>query len=393
VAEFKKSIYFLSRERIKYDSVTIWQALDKSTDPIEGIYENDTYQIAVLANKTPERDYYAVVTKSKTPLWEEGQVKFEFKKIEKSDYEYLLFYRNHSYQIGRVTAHNPVYKLLEELKKIHPQQTASTAATPETNFDNAPNGDWFQFKALNDSTNYVHIKTFDGSLKSKFDSAYQKIAPMIEQKNNLIIDVRDNGGGSDGCWRTLSKYLYTQPFDYDKTDVFCSTGTIKRYEEFLAEVKKNKKNYGATMVIFLRKRIKAMKKAPEGTFISTIKASVPWWARPLINQKSYKQSKIYASPKKVILIYNRNSASATEGLILAAKHSKKALSFGETSQGCIAFGDVMPTNTPIGFVLDVSVQYTPNRFQYEKVGIPPQVEAQPNKDWIEQANALWHLIK
>jgi hypothetical protein len=390
IKKFKSSAVFLNRERIVFDSAAIWNRLAQSEDAIEGIYENETYQVAVLRSPKTWRDYYGVITKSATNLWEKGQVKLEIKNIAPNSFQTALYLRNYSLDIRKSDSENPVFDIFSGLKKIYPN---NNKAEKKVNFRAAPAGDWLQFKVLNDSTTYLHIKTFNGSLQSKFDSAYKKILPIIASKPNLLIDVRDNGGGSDNCWKKLAKYFYTKPFDYDTTDVFCTAEVIKRYEEYLARVQKDRKAYGWRKAAFLKKRIRAMKKAPAGTFISAVDASVPAIGKLFINMKTYKQSKVYKLPKKVIIMYNKNSASAAEGLIINGLQSSKVLTFGENSGGYIAFGNVMTVDTPSKFVLQTATQRTLQRFKYEKVGIAPQIRASNEQDWIEQTYRLWNLIK
>ncbi len=390
VKKFKASPVFANRERIVFDSAAIWNTLAQSQDAIEGVYENETYQVAVLRNPKAWRDYYGVIIKSTTSLWEKGQVKLEIKNLAPNNFQTTLYLRNHSINIKKVEAENPVFDIFSGLTKIYPK---FDKATQKVSFRTAPAGDWLQFKVLNDSTTYLHIKTFNGALQSKFDSAYKKILPIIATKPNLLIDIRDNGGGSDNCWKKLAKYFYTKPFAYDTTDVYCTPETIKRYEEYLARVQKDRKAYGWQKAAFLKKRIKAMKKAPVGSFISATNSSIPTIGRLFINMKRYKQNKVYDLPRKVILMYNRNSASAAEGLILDGLHSSKVLTFGENSGGYIAFGNVMTVDTPSKFVLQTATQRTLQRFQYERLGIPPKIRAANEKDWIEQTQELWKLIK
>ena len=71
------------------------------------------------------------------------------------------------------------------------------------NFDNK-----IEYKTLNDSTSYLRISSFSSELNAKIDSLYKKIDSEILKKPYLIIDVRNNGGGSDGNVYPLLKYIY-----------------------------------------------------------------------------------------------------------------------------------------------------------------------------------------
>jgi hypothetical protein len=386
VNKFRESSIFKSRERILNDSIKTWRYLELSLDPIEGIYENDVYQVAVVKdNQSDFRDYYGYITNSKTQLWDAGQVKFEIKRVSISGFQTILFMRNHSIEVKTVDAINPVFGILD-VKKIYPVEMV-IKKTDRKDFSLPPDGNWFQFKVLDSSTSYLHIKSFHGSLKRKIDSALIKAIPIFAKRPNLIIDIRNNGGGSDQCWELLEKYIYTQPYEYGVTEYYCSPEIIKRNEEYLSEMKRNRKEYGWGAIAFSKIKLRKIRKAKAGTYL-TFKEIIPWWARPFVNSTSYKQKKVYKYPEKIIVVYNRNTASSAEGLILSAMNSKKVLTFGENSGGYIAFGDVRLTNTPSGFVLQSATQRTRNRFPYEKIGIPPKVKAETGEDWVEQSKKL-----
>ncbi|MCU0437342.1 MAG: S41 family peptidase [Raineya sp.] len=376
IAKFKESDVFKNRERIQYDSVSVYQYLAKSQDPIEGVYKTSVYEFAVLKNQNSLRDYYAVMIRSTTPLWEKGQVKLDLKRLKENEFQSILYMRNHSLNIQNITSELPIFDIFREVQKTFPKQESKE--TTKQNFSVAPEGEWFQFKALNDSTHYVHIKTFNGALQTKFDSVYKQIIPIIKTKPYLIIDIRDNGGGSDNNWKPLAQLAYTTPYEYDKTYVFCTTETIKRYEELLERMEKNRKDYGDDMIKWGKERVNLMKKAPLNSFVPTGKYKG--------KNKYRKQKNIEPTPKKIVLMYNRNSGSAAEGIILDAMHSKKVITFGENSGGYITFGNVMVISTPqLNLSLQTATQKTPNRFKYEKTGIPPQVKANNDSDWLIQA--------
>jgi|GEM_PF-1904358 len=376
VAKFKNSDRFRSRARLAYDSIRTWTRLLNTSDSIEGIYENDVYQIAVVRNDADQNKWTGFITKSNTPLWEQGHIKIE---IEKSDREYAvkLYLRNHDLNILSVTDRHPVLHALS-IQKITPNQVKSSA-------NNVPRP-WLDYKELNDSVTYLRIGTFNGGLLSKFDSAYQRIIPYITRHRYLIVDVRDNGGGSDQCWQKLAALFDVDSISFELTELMSSSEIIKRYEEYVAMMKKNRSGYGWKTIKYFKLRIRKMKKMPPGSF-RPLSDIAPWYVRPFVNDRQ-KPKTHHPSPEKIVLMFNRNSASAAEGLILRSMNSRKVITFGENSGGYITFGNVMSTNTPSGFTLVSSTQRTMSRFQYEKTGIPPRIYAQGNTDWIDQALKL-----
>jgi hypothetical protein len=378
VNQFKASEQFKNWEKIEYDSVKIWNYLAKSSDSLEGIYQDATYQIAVMKNENASRDYYGIITQSKTALWEKGQVKLQFKRKPDASYQTVLYMRNHSTNVSAIKSDNPVLSMLN-CSRIFPQ--ISAPKVPSRARSLPPTNDWFRFQKLDDSTNYLYIGTFNGSLLSKFDSAYKAIMPQLIQRPNLIVDVRSNGGGSDGCWQELARLLYTDPVPLDTWEYFASSEIIKRYEEQVDEMQKRRQEYGDGVIDHYESIIKRLKKAKPGTFV------------PGGGGDNYAQKKIHTAPAKVVVMFNRQSASAAEGFILNAMHSKKVLTFGENSGGYIAYGNIMGVNTPSGFRLNSATHRVLNRTKYEKVGITPKVVANNQEDWIDQARKLWVRIR
>lgn len=70
---------------------------------------------------------------------------------------------------------------------------------------------------------YLKIKSFDKSQYKKHKMNFEKFLEHSFHKmksdhiSNLIIDVRDNGGGTDEYGRILFSYFVNQPFDYYKS--------------------------------------------------------------------------------------------------------------------------------------------------------------------------------
>ena len=64
---------------------------------------------------------------------------------------------------------------------------------------------------INENTVYLHIPFFYPSEKAKIDSVLQKNETLIKSSPNLIIDIRNNGGGADRSYEELLPYLYTHP--------------------------------------------------------------------------------------------------------------------------------------------------------------------------------------
>lgn len=71
----------------------------------------------------------------------------------------------------------------------------------------SPNVEW---KVLQDSIGYIRILSMMDPVVDEFDRAYQQVKGFA----NLIVDVRDNGGGSSGNGKRICEYLIQKPQPY-----------------------------------------------------------------------------------------------------------------------------------------------------------------------------------
>jgi C-terminal processing protease CtpA/Prc len=219
----------------------------------------------------------------------------------------------------------------------------------------------FEFKALDDSTIYLKLKSFDGSLTQELDSFYSIIHDQLISKPYLVVDIRDNGGGSESSYFKLLPYVYTNPLKIDSAQIWVSPDNIKRYEE---STKPDEE------------LIKRMKNAPSYSFIPYKEDAATTWE--LDSSTTY--------PSKVALIYNRGSASAAEGMIMYFMQSSKVITIGENSGGYIGYGNVMDAQTPCGtYVIKNTTTKYAQKSKYEFVGIQPQFIPGKNEDWIKFA--------
>ena len=94
VDEFLRSNLFKNRETIE----NIQLNKNNPIHHIENQYQikGGTYTVAVMKNENMFRDYVGVITDSKTPLWQKGQVKFELKQVKDGIYDMFMHMRNHS---------------------------------------------------------------------------------------------------------------------------------------------------------------------------------------------------------------------------------------------------------------------------------------------------------
>jgi len=369
VEAFFKSPAYLNTETLAIDENDIFQRLKNSDQPIEGIYRtaDSAYEIAIIKDKTERRDYAGIILKSKTKLWSKGQVKMELKKINDSLFEVYTYLRNHALSYDEVSFVNGQLEMPLWIKESAPgRQNRSLISN-----------DLISFKILDSSTTLLSIRSFDGAIYQKLDSAYKVVIPQIRNYPYLIIDVRNNGGGSDRSYQALMPLIYTDPFQGDLVDIYNSPANIKAYRDADDRLRLSPT---ASKDAFKRNREK-MERSPAYSFI------------PMGDGKPYTVTYPKSSGKliKIAILYNRRCASSCESFLVEVMNSRRTIMIGENSGGYTGYGNVMSITTPCGNTLSWTTTAYRDRWKYEFVGIPPQYKIPGDEtDWVEYTRRLIH---
>ncbi|WP_177204572.1 S41 family peptidase [Hymenobacter arizonensis] len=334
---------------------------------IEGRYQttDSTYQIQIQPARTRFRDFVGVVVQSRTPLWAVGQVKLELKQLPHgSRYRIIQYNRNHSASyLGEIR------QVQGYLRGTSWQKLGVPAAPPRIT-------DTLAYRALTPATAYLRIPSFNGGLHAQLYSVYQKVAAASPQ--NLIIDVRGNGGGSDGNVAGLVPFMFTAPFQDDQLEEYYVTpDNVQRLAEHYRGMQRDSVSYGAAALQHVRSTLRWLQQAPIGQFL----------ADPTALLKTF--TGVAARPNRVVILYDRGCASSCETLLFWAKHSAKTTLVGENSGGYVGYGNVFSVPTPcLGFVLTSTTMRLPNQVSYEAVGVAPDVPLGLDEDWLTQAKRL-----
>ncbi|MGB1032008.1 MAG: S41 family peptidase [Flavobacteriales bacterium] len=362
VKRFLNSEFFLHRETIENINLN-------TTNPIEEL-ENSyqtkdaAYTVTIVKNKNNFRDYVGVIIDSKTPLWKQGQVKFELKKVGENSYDMFMYMRNHSLRYHKNVKlvdgvlNDNWYNVNLEEKQSYNIDLATSELT---------------FEEIDDEINFMYIPTFDGNWYSKISQFYEEHRATILSKPYLIIDVRNNGGGSDACVSPLLEYIYTKPFRNDEVDVYATKENIRKSSKWIERMKKDTANFDKEFIAGFEEEIGRMKSVPNKTFI------------PRSTGEMISMDSVLSNPQKVVIITNKYCASSCETLLFWAMESDKTIIVGENSGGYVGYGEISGIETPnFNFELGCTMTRYANQRKYEVDGVPPNQYLNNHKDWIEQ---------
>ncbi|WP_188316225.1 S41 family peptidase [Chitinophaga agrisoli] len=343
IDSFKASPSFKAFPLRKIDTMQVMRQLkNKPLDDIEGFYSQGGTLVAVIQHK---EGYYEGVVVKKNALLDVGHVLFTLTR-EKDNYFTC------AYNLG-LLGFNFNTAVIEHMRV---EKGGIPMMGYYKNGADANKPLW-EFKELDADTYYLSIKSFEYGLRSQFDSLYEQIIPKIAQKKFLILDIRDNGGGSEENYFKLLPLIYTKPMKVDEVQVWVSPNNIKSYQ-------------GTNEDLMSR-----MEHAQPFSFIPQKEHGV----RTL----EYTGTRF---PEKIVVLYNKVTASAAEGLITYAIQSDKVVTMGENSGGFMGYGDIKAKEIPCGkFKLNTTTTKYKENSKYEFVGIPPMVRLDREADWVKAA--------
>jgi peptidase S41-like protein len=343
-------------------------ALQKSKkEGWEGIYyftHDSSYKIAVVKDNTPLHDYVGVIVDSKLPTWKKGMLKWEGKLINDTLLYGILYMRNHrpKFEGFDLNKNKISGDWLREgtLKEIRKQQPGKTV--PYVSVDS---------KKLSEKTFYIKISTFQLSNAKSIDSMIKASSDILDTIPNLIIDLRNNGGGSDYSFEPLIKYLNTGPFKTIGVDVLASEGNIKGWKKYLENPDMPDENRVRT-----KEKIAKME-GQKGQFVNIYDDEIDssYTPRPF--------------PKKIAILINRGCGSTTEQFLLMARQSSKVILIGENTYGSLDYSNLV--EIPL-FCFPYKLSYPTTRSRrldigqgIDNIGIAPDHYLKKDADWISEA--------
>ncbi|TNE61068.1 MAG: hypothetical protein EP344_06405 [Bacteroidetes bacterium] len=336
-------------------------------DPVEGIYQNDggQYRVALLQQAKPDRDFVAIVLKADSIWWVPGQVKFSLKRNENGSFSSRYYMRDHSERNPAARIENGILEF-DELGNWYRQYPGDpVAAVPDQ---------LFSLRQLDASTLLLKVPTMNESVRQELDSLIRANQPMLDQCTNLIIDCRNNGGGSDITFSPLRPYVYSGNVTGYHTQIYATTDNLQKYtrlEQDQSFPKKYRKYFG--------KLARKMKRNMGG----------------YIGKKGpFKQKfrKIKPNPKRVAILINGGCASSCEQFVYYAGQSNRVTLIGENTAGIMDYGNLHSLEFPCG---NLGLAYPTSRSSrveagkgIDGVGIPPDVRIEDKgSDWVEFARS------
>lgn len=225
--------------------------------------------------------------------------------------------------------------------------------------------------SLDEKTVLIKMSNFGAYNVKRYDSMIKANEKIISQANTLILDTRNNMGGSARNYFPLLPYIYTTSIVHCGGYELCSEELINYYENNLKQaISVN----DSTRIARLTKKLSSAKQN-KGKFLyilpDTIAKSLP----------------VLERPKNVAIIVNNNCLSAAELMLLDFKQSAKTTIFGERTGGAVDYLDGIEFDLPISkynlFIATTKRALTSKEPSFDATGIKPDVEIDDSvTDWV-----------
>jgi len=341
---------------------------------LEGVWISAPYTIGI---KRVKDEYIGFIIEADEIYWSKNQIKFKIKE-QKGQLSATYYMKDHSArELSKVELLGSNYLRMDFIVLKRKVAIVPAEEQIDRHFKfmttEVP-----IFEKLSNKTAILRIPSFSYSEKKLIDSIIDAHWQTITRTENLLIDLRNNSGGSDKAYEKLLPIIYSNPIKTIGMEFYSTTLNNKRMLHFM-----NDPEWSVDDRIWAKQAFEKLNDHI-GEFVnldSTISSIETF-------------DSIYSYPQKVGILINENCASSTEQFLLAAKQSKKVKLFGNNTFGSLDISNMNIIDSPcedlkLGYALSKSLRIPD--MSIDGQGIQPDYyinNSISKYDWIEYVNSI-----
>ena len=272
--------------------------------------------------------YYGFIIKGDGIYWKEGQIKF---KISERDNSGIYYMKDHSAKvIDKVDLFDNQYIRLGSYLVLRKKENDFRPNAKIEAYLKSINSHNPTLKKAAKNTLLLRIPHMWYQYKKVIDSLITENKKLITNTENLVIDIRNNGGGSDFTYESILPMIYTNPIRTVGAEFMSSKINNKMLEAVIdnKDIDKGTKDWAQSILDRANRHLNHfVQMSDEVVDITTYDT-------------------IYQYPNNVAIIIDENVASASEQFLLDAKQSKKVKVYGTTTAGGLDLANVNETISP-----------------------------------------------
>jgi len=331
-----------------------------TTDPLEGVWRSGTYKVGIVKMNN---EYQGFIIEADTAYWKANEIKFRLFENGKANY----YLRDHSlseetYELvdGWVLYFN-YSRYYKELPK--PKLSESEIKSRINEIEGC------YFKKVSDKTVLLCLSSFEHNYVERIEKLLADNKKAIESSENLIIDVRNNLGGTYDAYDEIFPYILTKNIRGLGMEFMVTQTLIDGIESWYDD-EEGKKKANEWITLF---------KGKMGEFVNTDTTDI------YINEIKLAEH----SPKQVVILVNRRTASSGEAFVFDARQSKKVKILGTPTYGALDYGSASFFNFGCkNYKLMMPTWRSMRLPEYpiDNIGIQPDIYLDKSvKDWVRFA--------
>jgi hypothetical protein len=348
----------------------------KGLDPVEGVWVSPDSSIHLAVKKTSKDVFKAIVLETTRKDLKQGLVYFTLTRHPKgfvlNQYHVFTSIEMYAKQRGNLLQ----LWNFELWGKIYPKAMTASEKKELNLWSNNNNG--LDFQQVDTKTTLLKIPTFMNN-DNKIEALVSKNDALIRKTENLIVDLRGNGGGNTG-WIYFLPYFMTNPVVQGNSFLRISEDNVKMKTAEMEPTVKNpvpaemKKYFTDSYMASLTKAYEEIPLTKK-TFYETPGVTIPL-------------DSIIRYPKKIALIVDDLCGSSAEFFLYLSRQSKKTISYGLNTVGMMDYeGMSVPTPLPLkqfSLTIPNSKSSWTDSHPIDQTGFAPQVKINlPQDQWIK----------
>ncbi|MGI2258847.1 S41 family peptidase [Shewanella sp. GXUN23E] len=216
---------------------------------------------------------------------------------------------------------------------IEPQQDTAAAETSQEPQEQADNL-YPRLESLSPLTLLLTLPTFDWRYAEAINDLFINEQQLFRETPFWIIDVRQNGGGSDSSYRPVLKHLLSDEYLVTGVEFLVTPDNIDAQRQICRQM-----NNDAACIEVISPLVEAMTSAPIGSYVSNNNSDV----------NSVKRTEDAGfGPEKVVILVDKGCGSSCEQFLLAAKQGMNIKLAGRSSYGALDYSNMRGKRLPSG---------------------------------------------
>ncbi len=330
-------------------------------DPLEGIWSDGALRVAVLPDSARTKgSFIAVVLIADSANWQPGAVRGQFTRRSAGRYDAELSARDYSRHYLNATLHKRVLLRLSPgiWGKVYPLRPADRGLVDSIDPHRAT-------LVTRGGVVIVSIPSHDPAYGAAFDSLITGHEHELTVADRLIVDLRGNEGGSSQMANALMPWIASAhqppfPLEYHKTLIESSPDLI-RYAG---------RAFGPDSSPHVQRLLVRMQTHP-GEIVPLFDS--------LDGPSEAETDSVIRGPRRVGVLSDGGTVSASEVMLLDAVRSRRVTSFGQPTEGALYYQSTTVVwfsprerRWGLGFPTQIAAEWLPGP-NTRRHGIDPQV--------------------